>query len=231
MENLKADVVVVGLGHGRRHHRAGRSPGAGSTCCLLDAGERLPREPENWSPGRGVHPPPATARRADGRTARGWPSPRACTTWSRQPVRSTVHPSAAVPGVGLEEVAHLDGLSPAWPFRYADLEPFYGEAERLYAVHGSTGIGPDRAVRSMPFPFAALPHEPYVAGDGGAAAVSQGWSPASTAMGVDLRPGGRSCGARPATASVRLGAKSDAEVCAWTPRWPPGRLGWPPGCG
>ena len=52
-----------------------------------------------------------------------------------------------------EEVAHLDGLSPGWPFRYADLEPFYGEAERLYAVHGSTGSDPTEPWRSTPFPL------------------------------------------------------------------------------
>ena len=88
-----------------------------------------------------------------------------------------------------EEVAHLDGVSPAWPFGYADLEPYYGEAERLYAVHGTTGEDPTEPWRSTPFPYAALPHEPYVA-----ALVerlrSAGVHPCSTAMGVDLRPGG-----------------------------------------
>ena len=73
-----------------------------------------------------------------------------------------------------EEVAHLDGVSPAWPFRYADLEPFYGEAERLYAVHGSTGSDPTEPWRSTPFPYAALPHEPYVAGAGRAADAPPG---------------------------------------------------------
>ena len=51
-----------------------------------------------------------------------------------------------------EEVAHLDGVSPAWPFRYADLEPFYGEAERLYGVHGTHRRGPHRAVAQHAVP-------------------------------------------------------------------------------
>ena len=84
-------------------------------------------------------------------------------------------------------------------------------------MHGSTGSDPTEPWRSTPFPFAALPHEPYVA-----AMVerlrSAGVSPASTAMGVDLRPGGRcvrcaTCDGFP----CRLGAKSDAEVCAVDP--------------
>ena len=60
-------------------------------------------------------------------------------------------------------VEHLDGISPAWPFGYADLEPYYGEAERIYRVHGTTGEDPTEPWRSTPFPYPALEHEPYVA--------------------------------------------------------------------
>ena len=41
-----------------------------------------------------------------------------------------------------EEVAHHDGVSPAWPFSYDDLEPFYAEAEELFEVHGAVGEDP-----------------------------------------------------------------------------------------
>ena len=30
-----------------------------------------------------------------------------------------------------EEVEHYGGVSPAWPISYADLEPYYAEAEQL----------------------------------------------------------------------------------------------------
>src|SRR6476620_3532638 len=33
------------------------------------------------------------------------------------------------------EVAHEAGTSPAWPISYAELEPYYAQAERLYRVH------------------------------------------------------------------------------------------------
>ena len=62
-----------------------------------------------------------------------------------------------------EEVAHLEGVSPAWPFRLRRPRAYYGEAERLYAVHGTTGEDPTEPWRSTPYPYAALPHEPYVA--------------------------------------------------------------------
>ena len=215
MDHLEADVVVVGSGMG-----GGTTAWAlaqrGVDVLLLERGERLPREPENWSPDevfirRRYKPAELWEDGAGVAFAPG--------------VHYVVGGNTKVYGASLprfresdfEEVAHLDGLSPGWPFRYADLEPFYGEAERLYAVHGSTGSDPTEPWRSTPFPFAALPHEPYVA-----AMVerlrSAGVSPASTAMGVDLRPGGRcvrcaTCDGFP----CRLGAKSDAEVCAVDP--------------
>ena len=42
---------------------------------------------------------------------------------------------------------------PAWPISYADLEPYYAEAERLYLVHGERGEDPTEPPRSGPFPY------------------------------------------------------------------------------
>ncbi len=50
------------------------------------------------------------------------------------------------------EVRHYGGVSPAWPIDYADLEPYYAEAERLYLVHGEARRGPDRAPALGPVP-------------------------------------------------------------------------------
>ena len=36
------------------------------------------------------------------------------------------------------ELRHHGGNSPAWPIEYADLEPYYTQAEHLYVVHGRT---------------------------------------------------------------------------------------------
>jgi choline dehydrogenase-like flavoprotein len=35
-----------------------------------------------------------------------------------------------------EEVKHQEGISPEWPLKYKDFEPYYTEAEKLYQVHG-----------------------------------------------------------------------------------------------
>ncbi len=215
MEHLDADVAVVGSGMGGGTV-AWALAQRGVDVLVLERGERLPREAENWSPDevfiRRRYKPDELWEDGDGVAfAPG--------------VHYVVGGNTKVYGASLprfresdfEEVAHLDGVSPAWPFRYADLEPYYGAAEHLYAVHGTAGSDPTEPWRSGPFPYAALPHEPYVA-DLVSRLAAAGVHPASTAMGVDLRPDGRcvrcaTCDGFP----CRLGAKSDAEVCAVDP--------------
>ncbi|MEM0985129.1 MAG: GMC family oxidoreductase [Pseudomonadota bacterium] len=55
-----------------------------------------------------------------------------------------------------------NGPSPAWPIRYADLEPYYAEAERLYRVHGSPDGDPSEPFRTGPYPHMPLPNDPQV---------------------------------------------------------------------
>jgi choline dehydrogenase-like flavoprotein len=62
-----------------------------------------------------------------------------------------------------ENLEHVEGISPAWPIRYEDLEPFYGEAEKIFAVRGEAGVDSTEPFRSTPFPFPAISHEPAVA--------------------------------------------------------------------
>src|SRR6476661_5362903 len=51
------------------------------------------------------------------------------------------------------------GVSPGWPITYADLEPHYGEAEKLFKVHGSSENDATEPPRSAPWPHAAIPHQ------------------------------------------------------------------------
>jgi choline dehydrogenase-like flavoprotein len=114
-------------------------------------------------------------------------------------------------------VEHHEGISPAWPFSYADLEPYYGQAERLYNVHGATGSDPSEPWRSEPYPFEAVPHEPYVAALADRLR-SAGVSPSPTSMGIDLRPEGAcircsTCDGFPCA----FDAKGDSDTCALRP--------------
>ncbi len=63
------------------------------------------------------------------------------------------HPSLEVPGF-FADAASANWVD--WPFRYDDLEPFYGEAERLLGVAGDDS-NPFAPPRSAPYPMPAHP--------------------------------------------------------------------------
>jgi choline dehydrogenase-like flavoprotein len=227
MRSLQADVVIIGsgMGGGTTAHALAKR---GVDVLVLERGRRLPREPENWSP-RAVfverrYKP--DERWLDGAGRRFAPG-----------VHYVVGGNTKVYGASLprfrewdfEAVEHEDGISPAWPFRYADLEPYYGEAERMYGVHGTTGEDPTEPWRSTPFPYPALEHEPYIA-ELAERLRAQGVSPSSNAMGVDRREGGLcilcgTCDGFP----CKLGAKSDAETCGIEPALATGNARLEPG--
>jgi choline dehydrogenase-like flavoprotein len=212
---LRADVVVIGsgMGGGTIAFALARR---GVDVLVLERGQRLPREPENWSPR-------AVFIEGRYRPAEQWVdgAGRAFAPG----VHYVVGGNTKVYGASLPRfreqdftaLEHREGTSPAWPFSYADLEPYYAEAERIYRVHGTTGEDPTEPWRSGPFPYCALEHEPYIA-DLARRLREQGVNPSPNAMGVDRRTGG-SC-IRCATCDgfpCKLGAKSDAETCAIDP--------------
>jgi choline dehydrogenase-like flavoprotein len=215
MQQISGDVVIVGsgMGGGTIAHALSRR---GIDVLVLERGERLPREPENWSPravflDRRYKPAEQWLDGAGRAFAPG--------------VHYVVGGSTKVYGASLPRfrehdftaVEHLEGSSPAWCFSYADLEPYYGEAERMYRVHGTVGEDPTEPWRSTPFPYPALEHEPYIA-ELATRLREQGVNPSANAMGVDRREGGAcircaTCDGFP----CKLDAKSDAETCGIDP--------------
>jgi choline dehydrogenase-like flavoprotein len=127
---------------------------------------------------------------------------------------------AALPRLRREDFGVLeteDGISPAWPYAYEELEPYYAEAERLFRVHGTEGADPVEPPRSTPFPFPAVPHEPVIA-EVADSFERQGLRPYPLPLGIDLREGGscircKTCDGFP----CQVLAKSDAEVCVTQP--------------
>jgi choline dehydrogenase-like flavoprotein len=57
---------------------------------------------------------------------------------------------------------HYDGISPAWPISYEDIEPYYLKAEHLYQVHGERGVDPTEPPASGPYPYPPISHEPRI---------------------------------------------------------------------
>src|SRR5438046_5170182 len=60
------------------------------------------------------------------------------------------------------EIRHYDGVSPAWPLAYEEMEPYYTKAEQRYQVHGARGEDPTEPPASAPYPHPAVSHEPRI---------------------------------------------------------------------
>ncbi|MDW5312594.1 GMC family oxidoreductase [Rhizobium sp. PL01] len=83
------------------------------------------------------------------------------------------------------EMQHLGGISPAWPFPYEELEPWYGKAERLFEVRGELGQDPTEPAHSTPYPYGPVPDEPAIA-RARTELKAQGLHPATLPLGVDI---------------------------------------------
>lgn len=110
------------------------------------------------------------------------------------------------------EVTHEDGVSPQWPVSYADLEPFYTEAESLFGIRGRAGDDPTEPPRSSPYSYEPVPHEPVI-GKVSAGFARLGLNPFHMPSAIDYGPDGlcRRCGACDAFV-CRFDAKGDAET-------------------
>jgi choline dehydrogenase-like flavoprotein len=51
------------------------------------------------------------------------------------------------------------GESASWPITYGEIEPYYGQAEQIYAVHGSSSGDPTEPSRTSPYPYPPIPHQ------------------------------------------------------------------------
>src|SRR4051794_6634793 len=154
------DVIIIGTGAGggTLAHRLAPS---GKRILLLERGGYLPREPENWDSHEGFN-------RNRYLSGEKWIDKDGAEVGPHQ--QYFVGGNTKFYGAILfrlrerdfQEIRHYGGTSPAWPITYADLEPYYTEAEKLYLVHGQAGEDPTEAPRSGPFPHPPVSHEPRI---------------------------------------------------------------------
>ena len=88
-------------------------------------------------------------------------SRRSTTSWAGRR-SSTAPPSTGCAPGDFGELQHHDGVSPAWPISYDELEPYYTKAEHYYEVHGNHGEDPTEGFASAQYPFPAVSHEPRI---------------------------------------------------------------------
>ena len=154
------DVIIVGTGAGGGTLAYALAP-SGKRILILERGDYVPRELDNWS---------TRAVNVNGKynTKEVW----------RDKDGEELHPhtnyyvggNTKFYGAALfrlrkqdfGELRHHGGVSPAWPLRYEDMEPYYTRAEQLYQVHGERGVDPTEPPASAPYPFPPVSHEPRI---------------------------------------------------------------------
>jgi choline dehydrogenase-like flavoprotein len=213
------DVIVIGSGAGGGTLALRLAP-TGKRILLLERGERVPREKDNWNP-RAVNVEAKYHTRETWHAGDGTPLHPHTNYYVGG---NTKFYGAALFRLRREdfgEVVHHGGISPAWPISYDDLEPYYAEAERLYHVHGERGADPTEPAASGPYPHPAISHEPRIQKLSDDLARA-GHRPFHTPLGVMLdegRPDTSPC-IRCSTCDgfpCLLHAKADAETCAVNP--------------
>ncbi|MDR3623562.1 MAG: GMC family oxidoreductase [Chlamydiales bacterium] len=156
----KYDVIIIGsgAGGGTLAHALSKS---GKKVLILERGEYLRREKENWEPR-------AVFLENRYHTKEHWYDKEGKAF--SPGMNYYVGGNTKMYGAALlrlrrndfEEVKHYGGVSPAWPLKYDTFKPYYLEAEKLYTVHGLRGEDPLEPEEGSPYPYAAISHEPYI---------------------------------------------------------------------
>lgn len=154
------DVIIIGTGAGGGTLAYSLAP-SGKRILLIERGDYLPREQDNWDSHAVFTQGKYTAQES----------------WLDKDSQ-VFHPgihyyvggNTKFYGAALlrfrkqdfGEVKHHGGISPAWPISYEDLEPYYTKAEHLYQVHGQHGADPSEPAASAPYLFPPVSHEPRI---------------------------------------------------------------------
>jgi choline dehydrogenase-like flavoprotein len=155
------DLIVIGSGFGGAM-AAAPAVLAGKRVLLIESGDWVARGPVNWTAEGMSEKTPYYDRRDAFTVAAGG-------------YRGSVGTYACVGGAsvfygGVAMRMRAQDFEPdpiidqdsgaAWPYRYADLEPFYTQAEQWLNVAGEAGVDPTEPPRSAPYPRAPGPLAP-----------------------------------------------------------------------
>ncbi|MDQ0394732.1 FAD-dependent oxidoreductase [Labrys monachus] len=208
------DIVVIGAGMGGATIAHALAP-SGAEILILDKGHQLPDRPEN----RDAR---AIFQRGFFRPQESWydsaGKPFNPGNYYYNGGNSKFYGAVLMRyrAEDFDGLAHADGDTPRWPFRYGELAPWYDRAEALYQVRGETGTDPTEPAHGGDYPFAPVPDERPIA------EVRErlrriGLKPFPLPLGVDIERW-LSHGRTPwdAFPDARTG-KMDAETCALLP--------------
>ncbi|MEL6553189.1 MAG: GMC family oxidoreductase [Cyanobacteria bacterium J06621_11] len=155
------DLIIIGTGAAGGTMARKLAP-TGKKILVLERGGFLPKEKENW----------------DSREVYGKDRYRTTEQWydkDGNPFQPFTHYFVGgntkfygsahyrLREKDFEKVVHKGGISPEWPLKYNDFEPYYTQAEQLFDVHGLRGTDPTEPPSNTPFPFPPISHEPHIA--------------------------------------------------------------------
>lgn len=154
---MKYDLIIIGSGAGGGT-LAAHLASSGLKILILERGDWLKREKENWIP-QSVFVENRYISTDQWLTKEGK---------AFQPqVHYFVGGATKLYGAALYRlrkedfgaIKHYDGISPAWPISYEEMEPYYSKAEQMYQVHGIRGVDPTEPPSSSPYPFPPVSNE------------------------------------------------------------------------
>jgi choline dehydrogenase-like flavoprotein len=154
------DLIIIGTGAGGGTLARKLAP-TGKKILILERGDYIPREKENWDTEE-------VFLKARYKAKENWTDKDGK---SFHPgIHYCVGGNTKVYGAALlrmreqdfDEVKHHGGISPAWDIKYNDLASYYLEAEKLYSVHGLRGSDPTEPAETNPYSLPPLEHEPRI---------------------------------------------------------------------
>ncbi|MGE5893366.1 MAG: GMC family oxidoreductase [bacterium] len=160
MKSEHADIVIVGGGAAGSTLARYLAP-SGKKILILERGPWLPREKENWDVGEVM-----LRRRYE--TTEVWKDK------DNKDVLPNAHynvgGNSKFWGAALfrfrerdfEKVQHPDGISPEWPLKYKDFEPYYTKVEKMFDCHGKRGEDHTAPPMSEEYPFPPISHDPLI---------------------------------------------------------------------
>lgn len=144
---IHADVVIIGSGMGGATMAWALAP-TGARILILEKGHQLPAIPENRDARaifqRGHFRPKELWYGSDGV---GFNPGNYYNHGGNSKFYGAV--LMRYRAEDFDGIAHADGDAPAWPFRYAELAPWYDAAEQLYQVRGALGQDPTEPAHGM----------------------------------------------------------------------------------
>jgi choline dehydrogenase-like flavoprotein len=154
------DVIIIGSGAGGGTLARHLAP-SGKRILVLERGDWLPREQENWSAEevfvKNRYVPKETWYDGNGKAFQP-----GLHYWVGGATKLYGAALYRLRSEDFGELKHHDGVSPAWPISYDEMEPYYTRAEQYYEVHGARGEDPTEPFASAPYAHPAVSHEPRI---------------------------------------------------------------------